>query len=379
MFWIISFIFSFFCSSAIAGNAVIWSSPYPKVLKPGISFTGSDSTANCTASIPGAIRWNSPNIEWCNGTVWASLNSASAGTVTSVGMTVPTFLSVSGVPVTTSGTAVITLSGSALPVANGGTNLTSTIANQILYSSSANVIAGLGTGASSILVTSASGVPSISNQLPVPLGINVAAGANGVYIKNVGDNNDGNLQLIGSGGTQKTNLYQGNSFFGINFSGNTDYMLTQSTGDLTTIGGTASPETNTGVTVNNANDRIQLSVRSNGTQTNNLQNWVKSDHTVLAAIDQRGGFDSSVVQTTLTATGTAVCSQPFQGTSYKKVVCYLSGYTDTSTQTYTFPIAFSHTPQSYGDSTAVAGATITTTTVKFTVTSDTGFIFLEGF
>ena len=48
-----------------------------------------------------------------------------AGTVTSVGMSVPAFLSISGSPITTSGTLAVTLSGTALPVVNGGTGQTS--------------------------------------------------------------------------------------------------------------------------------------------------------------------------------------------------------------------------------------------------------------
>jgi hypothetical protein len=54
------------------------------------------------------------------------LGSSGSGTVTSVAMTVPTFLSVSGSPVTTSGTLAVSLSGTALPIANGGTGSTST-------------------------------------------------------------------------------------------------------------------------------------------------------------------------------------------------------------------------------------------------------------
>ena len=50
--------------------------------------------------------------------------SAGTGTVTSVAATVPAFLSISGSPVTTSGTLAIALSGTALPVANGGTGAT---------------------------------------------------------------------------------------------------------------------------------------------------------------------------------------------------------------------------------------------------------------
>jgi hypothetical protein len=51
--------------------------------------------------------------------------TGSGGTVTSVGMTVPAFLSVSGSPITSSGTLAVSLSGTALPTANGGTNVTS--------------------------------------------------------------------------------------------------------------------------------------------------------------------------------------------------------------------------------------------------------------
>ena len=46
------------------------------------------------------------------------------GTVTSVAASVPSFLSVTGSPITTSGTLALTYSGTALPVANGGTGVT---------------------------------------------------------------------------------------------------------------------------------------------------------------------------------------------------------------------------------------------------------------
>jgi hypothetical protein len=55
---------------------------------------------------------------WPNQTVNASSGS---GTVTSVAASVPTFLSIAGSPITTSGTLAITYSGTALPIANGGT------------------------------------------------------------------------------------------------------------------------------------------------------------------------------------------------------------------------------------------------------------------
>ena len=51
-------------------------------------------------------------------------NAASTGTVSSVAATVPAFLSISGSPITTSGTLAITYSGTALPIANGGSGAT---------------------------------------------------------------------------------------------------------------------------------------------------------------------------------------------------------------------------------------------------------------
>lgn len=59
---------------------------------------------------------------WRGDGTWAA--PSSVGTVTSVGLTAPAFLSVSGSPVTSSGALALSYSGTALPIANGGTNLT---------------------------------------------------------------------------------------------------------------------------------------------------------------------------------------------------------------------------------------------------------------
>ena len=59
------------------------------------------------------------------GLVTAVSTGTAGGTVTSVAATVPAFLSITGSPITTSGTLAISLSGTALPIANGGTAATS--------------------------------------------------------------------------------------------------------------------------------------------------------------------------------------------------------------------------------------------------------------
>jgi hypothetical protein len=64
---------------------------------------------------------------------WTTFNNKGSGSVTSVAATVPSFLSISGSPITTSGTLAISYSGTALPVANGGTGITSLTAGYIPY------------------------------------------------------------------------------------------------------------------------------------------------------------------------------------------------------------------------------------------------------
>jgi hypothetical protein len=63
---------------------------------------------------------------WRGDGVWST--PAGAGTVTSVAATVPSIFSISGSPITSSGTLAMTYSGTALPIANGGTNATTAAA-----------------------------------------------------------------------------------------------------------------------------------------------------------------------------------------------------------------------------------------------------------
>ena len=79
----------------------------------GTGYTLANLTAGTNVSISNTA-----------GGITISATPAAGGTVTSVNMTVPAFLSVSGNPITSSGTLAVTLSGTALPVANGGTGAT---------------------------------------------------------------------------------------------------------------------------------------------------------------------------------------------------------------------------------------------------------------
>jgi hypothetical protein len=88
----------------------------------GTDFNISSVTATHTFNIPSASATNRGLLTSSD---WTAFNSKGNGTVTSVNATVPSIFSVSGVPITGSGTIAMTYSGTALPAANGGTGLTS--------------------------------------------------------------------------------------------------------------------------------------------------------------------------------------------------------------------------------------------------------------
>ena len=165
------------------------------------------------------------------------------GTVTSVAASVPSFLSVAGSPITTSGTLAISLSGTALPTTSGGTGLTSFTSGGVVYASSTSALAtgsvfvfngtNVGIGIASpaqklhVKTTFASGVIQLGDT-----------GTTGYYSQvNQAANS---LQLIANGDQEYrvalgTNNGSGNiKFFTANATtGNTERMSISSTGIVT--------------------------------------------------------------------------------------------------------------------------------------------------
>jgi len=105
--------------------------------------------------------------------------SSTTGTVTSVAMSVPAFLSIAGSPITASGTLAVTLSGTALPIANGGTGSTSTTYCSLTSNVTGTLpIANGGTGSTS--TTYCSLTTNVTGTLPIANGgtnATTAAGA----------------------------------------------------------------------------------------------------------------------------------------------------------------------------------------------------------
>jgi len=127
-----------------------------------------------------------------NGTSTSLGGSISVGTVTSVAATVPSFLSVTGSPITSSGTLALTYSGTALPILNGGTGATTastafnalsplTIAGDTLYggTSGAGTRLGIGTAGQVLTVNAGATAPQWSTPTTGTVTAVSVASANG--------------------------------------------------------------------------------------------------------------------------------------------------------------------------------------------------------
>lgn len=140
-----------------------------------VSGGGSGVTSlNSLTGILNIVAGTGISVTPAGSSITIAATGAGTGTVTSVDMTVPAFLAISGNPITTAGTLALTLSGTALPVANGGTSLT-TLTNH-------NVMLGAGTSAPTFVAPSTSGNVLTSDgttwisQAPAASGITAGTG-----------------------------------------------------------------------------------------------------------------------------------------------------------------------------------------------------------
>lgn len=87
---------------------------------------------------------------------------------------------------------------------------------------------------------------------------------------------------------------------------------------------------------------------------------------------------STITQVACSVSGNAFFTQPFSGASYKEVTIRLA--TCTGTASYTYPTAFTNTPDIVVTSAFVANIITTDTTTSVTISGSTtsGFAFLKG-
>jgi len=123
---------------------------------------GNTTAAGTGLTIPDGAKY----LAFSDGTNFYKTDSGT-GTVTSVAMTVPSILSVTGSPVTSSGTLALSYSGTALPIANGGTNSTATATNGgVGYGTgTAHAYTAAGT-AGQFLMSNGAAAPTWANLVP---------------------------------------------------------------------------------------------------------------------------------------------------------------------------------------------------------------------
>lgn len=129
----------------------------------GVTFSGVNSTLSLNGSV-GSVGQALVSAGAGATPVWTTLTQ-NPGTVTSVALTVPSFLSVTGSPITSNGSLDVTLSGTALPVSSGGTGVTSI--SGLLFGNAGLPV----TAATAAQVVSVIGSVGVTNAISVSTGL----------------------------------------------------------------------------------------------------------------------------------------------------------------------------------------------------------------
>ena len=295
---------------------------------------------------------------------WAT--DTTTGTVTSVGLSAPAFLTVGGSPVTTTGTLALTYSGTALPEANGGTAQTTYTMGDLLYASGANTLAKLAVGTTGQVLKVAAGVPawgSDSAGTGTVTSIDVSGGTTGLTTSGGPITTSGTITLAGT-------LDAANGGTGV--ANNAASTLTISGAYATTLTITAE----TGVTLPTTGTLSTLA----GTET--LTNKTLTSPTMTAPVL---GTPASGNLSSCTADGTDEVGfknipQNSQSAAYTLVLAdagkhifHPSG--DANARTYTIP---ANASVAYPIGTALTFINMTAEVVTIAITTDTMYLSSDG-
>lgn len=271
----------------------------PTEITPGINTYVLSGTANTDTTW--AVSFTPPLVIGTNSLTYTE-SAGTNGTVTSVAASVPSFLSISGSPVTTSGTLAISYSGTALPLANGGTAATgfTTSGNGVYYNGSALVTAPLTSAvtypyASTTVVTSttASTTNLIVSGVRSALHLGGADGTVSAYGGAAGCTNQVVTAISAAGATTCTTV--------------SNAMLTSSTISGVSLGGTLAALTATNGTLTFSGSYDGTTARTVGLNLGNANIWTALQQFANASSTQfsatRADFGGTATST-FTALGT---------------------------------------------------------------------------
>jgi hypothetical protein len=295
---------------------------------------------------------------------WAT--DTTTGTVTSVGLSAPAFLTVGGSPVTTTGTLALTYSGTALPEANGGTAQTTYTTGDLLYASGANTLAKLPVGTTGQVLKVAAGVPSWDTDSAgsgTVTSVDLSGGTTGLTTSGGPITTSGTITLAGT-------LAPGNGGTGV--ANNAASTLTISGAYATTLTVTAA----TGVTLPTTGTLATLA----GTETLTNKTLTSPTLTTPALGTPASGNLSSCTADGTDQVGFKNIPQNSQSAAYTLVLAdagkhifHPSG--DANARTYTIP---ANSSVAYSIGTAVTFINMTSQVVTIAITTDTMYLSSAG-
>jgi hypothetical protein len=287
------------------------------------------------------------------------------GGVISVAMTAPAVFTVTGSPVTSTGTLALTYSGTALPEANGGTAQTTYTTGDLLYASGANTLAKLAVGTTGQVLKVTAGAPAWATDTTVGTvtSVAVSGGTTGLTTSGGPITTSGTITLAGT-------LAPANGGTGV--ANNAASTLTISGAYATTLTVSAA----TGVTLPTTGTLATLA----GTETLTNKTLTSPTLTTPALGTPASGNLSSCTADGTDQVGFKNIPQNSQSAAYTLVLADAGKHifhpsTDANARTFTIP---ANSSVAYPIGTALTFINMTAAVVTIAITTDTMYLSSAG-